>query len=137
MNGVMQIGTAAKRSGVPAKTIRYYEEIGLVPEPARSASGYRAYDDGAVALLRFVSRARNLGFSIKDVRMLLALYSDRDRASADVKRVALGHVAEIDRKMAELGSMRKTLLHLAERCQGDERPECPILDDLAGLQEAH
>ena len=137
MNGVMQIGTAAQRSGVPAKTIRYYEEIGLVPEPARLASGYRAYDDRAVALLKFVNRARNLGFSIKDVRMLLALYSDRDRVSADVKRVALGHVAEIDRKMAELGSMRKTLLHLAERCQGDERPECPILDDLAGPQEAH
>ena len=105
--------------------------------PARTASGYRAYDDRAVALLRFVNRARNLGFSIKDVRTLLALYLDRKRASADVKRVALGHVAEIDRKMAELDSMRQTLVHLAERCQGDERPDCPILDDLAGIQEPH
>lgn len=128
----MQIGTLAARSGVPAKTIRYYEEIGLIPEAARTDSGYRAYAERDVALLRFVNRARSLGFGIKDVRLLLTLYLDRARTSADVKRVALDHIAEIERKMAELESIRRTLLELAEKCHGDERPDCPILDDLAG-----
>ena len=127
----MQIGRVAERSGVPAKTIRYYEEIGLISKPERTASGYRAYDKQDVDILRFVSRARSLGFSIKDVRNLLALYDDRDRASADVKNIALEHVGEIERKMAELDSIRRTLLHLADKCHGDERPDCPILDELA------
>ena len=128
---MMQIGRVAERSGVPAKTIRYYEEIGLIAKPERTAGGYRAYDKQDVDILRFVSRARSLGFSIKDVRNLLALYADRARASADVKNIALEHVGEIERKMAELDSIRRTLLHLAEKCHGDERPECPILDELA------
>jgi Cu(I)-responsive transcriptional regulator len=127
----MQIGRVAERSGVPAKTIRYYEEIGLIAKPARTDGGYRAYDERDVEILRFVNRARGLGFSIKDVKNLLALYEDRGRASADVKSIALEHVAEIEHKMSELESIRRTLLHLAERCHGDRRPECPILDELA------
>ena len=127
----MQIGLVVERSGVPAKTIRYYEEIGLVAKPVRTDSGYRSYDKQDVDILRFVSRARSLGFSIKDVRNLLALFEDRERASADVKKIALEHVGEIEQKMAELASMRQTLLHLADKCHGDERPECPILDGLA------
>ncbi|MBT3171248.1 MAG: Cu(I)-responsive transcriptional regulator [Rhodospirillaceae bacterium] len=127
----MQIGLVAERSGVPAKTIRYYEEIGLVAKPLRTDSGYRSYDKQDVDILRFVSRARSLGFSIKDVRNLLTLFEDRERASADVKKIALEHVDEIDQKMAELDSIRHTLLHLADKCHGDERPEYPILDGLA------
>ena len=128
---MMQIGRVAERSGVPAKTIRYYEEIGLISKPERTAGGYREYDKQDVDILRFVSRARSLGFSIKDVRNLLALYEDRERASADVKNIALEHVCEIERKMAELDSVRRTLLHLADKCHGDERPDCPILEELA------
>ena len=127
----MQIGPVAKRSGVPAKTIRYYEEIGLIAKPERTAGGYRAYDEQDVDILRFANRARGLGFSIKDVRNLLALYQDRERASADVKSIALEHVEEINSKIEELDSMRRTLLHLADKCQGGERPDCPILDELA------
>ena len=128
---MMQIGRVAERSGVPAKTIHYYEEIGLISKPERTAGGYREYDKQDVDILRFVSRARSLGFSIKDVRNLLALYEDRERASADVKNIALEHVGEIERKMAELDSVRRTLLHLADKCHGDERPDCPILEELA------
>ncbi|PPR22877.1 MAG: HTH-type transcriptional regulator HmrR [Alphaproteobacteria bacterium MarineAlpha10_Bin2] len=128
---MMQIGRVAERSGVPAKTIRYYEEIGLISKPERTAGGYREYDKQDVDILRFVSRARSLGFSIKDVRNLLALYEDRERASADVKNIALEHVGEIERKMAELDSVRRPLLHLADKCHGDERPDCPILEELA------
>ena len=127
----MQIGVVSEHSGVPAKTIRYYEDIGLISKPGRTASGYRAYDNQDVEILRFVSRARSLGFLIKDVRNLLALFEDRSRASADVKKIALKHVGEIKQKMAELDSIRHTLLHLADKCQGDERPECPILEGLA------
>lgn len=127
---MMQIGRVAERSGVTAKTIRYYEEIGLISKPERTASGYRAYGKQDVEILRFVIRARSLGFSIKDVRNLLALYEDRGRASADVKNIALEHVDEIERKMAELDSIRRTLLHLAEECHGDDRPDCPIIDEL-------
>ena len=127
----MQIGLVAERSGVSAKTIRYYEEIGLVAKPVRTDGGYRSYDKQDVDILRFVCRARGLGFSIKDVRNLLALFGDHERASADVKKIALEHVGEIERKMAELDSIRHTLLHLADKCHGDERPGCPILDGLA------
>ena len=133
----MQIGRVAEHSGVPAKTIRYYEEIGLISKPERTASGYRAYGKQDVEILRFVIRARSLGFSIKDVRNLLALYEDRGRASADVKNIALEHVDVIERKMAELDSIRRTLLHLAEECHGDDRPDCPIIDELVhGLEDA-
>ncbi len=127
----MQIGRVAERSGVPAKTIRYYEEIGLIAKPKRTAGGYRAFSKQDIDILRFVNRARGLGFSIKDVRNLLALYQDRERASADVKSISLERVKEIERKMEELDSMRRTLLNLAKICHGDERPECPILDELA------
>ena len=127
----MQIGWVAERSGVPAKTIRYYEEIGLIAKPKRTAGGYRAFSKQDIDILRFVNRARGLGFSIKDVRNLLALYQDRERASADVKSISLERVKEIERKMEELDSMRRTLLNLAKICHGDERPECPILDELA------
>lgn len=127
----MQIGRVVERSGVPAKTIRYYEEIGLIAKPERTAGGYRAYGKQDIDILRFVNRARGLGFSINGVRDLLALYQDPERASADVKLISLERVQEIESKMKELDSMRRTLLHLAKKCQGDERSECPILDELA------
>jgi MerR family copper efflux transcriptional regulator len=127
----MNIGEAAARTGVPAKTIRYYEDVGLIETARRSDNGYRAYSETDVHILRFVQRARSLGFSMHDCRQLLALWRDPHRASADVKAVAQRRVAEIDRKLAELAAMRATLVDLAEHCHGDERPECPILDDLA------
>lgn len=127
----MNIGQAADRSGVPAKTIRYYESIGLIPEAGRTASGYRAYGRKDVETLRFVQRARSLGFSVRDVGNLLALWRDRSRASAEVKRVAMDHIGEIERKIAELEAMRRTLLELTQRCHGDDRPDCPILEELA------
>ena len=127
----MNIGNAAVRSGLPPKTIRYYEDIGLV-RPRRSANGYRDFGDADLHKLVFLARARSLGFSIEDCRALLALYEDRRRTSADVKRVAEEHLARIDRKLAELDSMRQALGQLVERCHGDDRPECPIIDDLAG-----
>ncbi len=128
----MNIGRAAERSGVAPKTIRYYESIGLIGRADRRANNYRDYSERDIATLRFIHRARSLGFSVKDVANLLALWQDRDRASHDVKRLALDHVAGIDRKLAELQSMRRTLVALIDRCHGDERPDCPILDDLAG-----
>ena len=127
----MNIGNAAERSGLPAKTIRYYEDIGLV-RPRRSENGYRDFGDADLHKLVFLARARSLGFTIEDCRALLALYEDRQRTSADVKRVAEEHLARIDRKLAELESMRHVLGQLVERCHGDDRPECPIIDDLAG-----
>lgn len=129
-NGAMRIGEAASRSGVPPKTIRFYEEIGLIAPAARLDNRYRAYDENDVQTLRFVHRARSLGFSLKEVGGLLALYRDRRRASRDVKRLALAHVAELDRKIAELTAIRDTIADLAERCHGDQRPQCPILDAL-------
>ena len=127
----MNIGNAAARCGLPPKTIRYYEEIGLV-RPHRSANGYRDFGDTELHKLAFLARARSLGFTIVDCRALLALYEDRERTSADVKRVAEEHLVRIDRKLAELESMRQVLGRLVERCHGDDRPECPIIDDLAG-----
>ena len=128
----MNIGTIAKRSGLPAKTIRYYESIGLIPPALRSEGNYRTYSEHDLQTLRFVQRARGLGFSVRDVARLLALWQDRRRASAEVRRLAQEHVGEIDRKIEELKGMRRTLVHLIERCHGDHRPDCPILDDLAG-----
>ena len=127
----MNIGDAAKQSGLPAKTIRYYESIGLIGAPQRSRSGYRAFDDSDLHRLRFIARARALGFSVDEVRRLLALYADHGRASGDVKAMVLEHVEEIDRKIADLNTMRRTLVTLSEQCHGDARPHCPILDDLA------
>lgn len=130
----MNIGQAAALSGVPAKTIRYYESVGLIPPADRKASGYRDYDRKEVETLRFIQRARSLGFSVKEVADLLELWCDRSRASADVKAVALAHVAEIERKIVELEGMRRTLLDLTRRCHGDARPDCPILEELAGAE---
>lgn len=128
----MNIGSAAERSGVPRKTIRYYESIGLIAAADRRANNYRDYSESDVQTLRFIHRARSLGFSVREVAGLLALWRDRRRASHDVKALAVAHVHDIDRKVAELQSMRRTLTELTERCHGDQRPECPILDDLAG-----
>ncbi|MEN9581611.1 MAG: hypothetical protein RJA70_4620 [Pseudomonadota bacterium] len=131
MTEVLVIGELARLTGVSAKTIRYYEQAGLVPEPKRAANGYRVYTDRAVHLLRFVKRARDLGFAVEDVSSLLALWDDETRASADVRRLAAQHLAEVHRKIAELQGLAQTLQSLVKRCHGDHRPDCPILEDLA------
>jgi MerR family copper efflux transcriptional regulator len=128
----MNIGEAARVSGVTAKMIRYYESVGLLEPVGRTAAGYRLYGSHEVHALRFVRQARRLGFLVDDIRKLLALWQDRKRASADVKAIALQHVVELDRRIAEMTEMRNTLSHLATHCQGDDRPECPILEQLAG-----
>ncbi len=127
----MNIGDVAERSGLPQKTIRYYEEIGLI-RPDRTANGYRSFGENDLHKLAFLGRARALGFSIEDCRTLLALYEDDARESASVKAVAEEHLAEIDRKIGQLHSMRATLAHLVAACRGDRRPDCPILADLSG-----
>lgn len=127
---MINISKASSQSGVPAKTIRYYEDIGLVSSQ-RASNGYRCYDQETVRALQFVKRARSLGFSIEECRNLLSLYKDQNRASAEVKRLAKQRVADIDTKIAELTAMRATLVQLMERCHGDQRPSCPILEDLA------
>jgi MerR family transcriptional regulator, copper efflux regulator len=127
----MNIGEAARASGVTAKMIRYYESVGLLNPVGRTTSGYRVYGHQEVHALRFVRQARRLGFLVDDIRKLLALWQDRSRASAEVKSIAMEHVAELDRRIAELTDMRDTLSHLAHHCHGDERPDCPILDRLA------
>lgn len=127
----MNISQAAEQAGLPAKTLRYYEDIGLVRPAGRQANGYRDYAERDVHMLRFLARARGLGFSVEDCRALVELYNDTNRKSADVKAIATARIAEIDRKIDELRAMRATLSHLAERCHGDGRPDCPILDDFA------
>lgn len=127
----MNIGEAASVSGVSAKTIRYYESIGLIESAPRAANGYRAYSPRDVDTLRFIHRARGLGFSVQEISGLLALWRDRARASAEVKALAQRHLEAIDRKIAELESVRRSLESLVARCHGDSRPDCPILDDLA------
>lgn len=129
----MNIGEVADRSGLPPKTIRYYEDIGLV-RPLRHDNGYRAFREHDLHKLAFLGRARTLGFSIEDCRTLLGLYEDETRESAQVKAVAEEHLEAIDEKIRQLQSMRATLAHLVEACQGDHRPDCPILSDLAGSQ---
>lgn len=131
MKGHLAIGEVARLTGVPAKTIRYYEETQLIPPARRADNGYRIYDDTTVQQLRFVKRARDLGFPIEDVKNLLALWSDKRRASADVRRVAQLHLSAIERKIDELQGLRRTLTNLVESCHGDARADCPILDDLA------
>ncbi|MSO65257.1 MAG: Cu(I)-responsive transcriptional regulator [Alphaproteobacteria bacterium] len=128
----MNIGEAAAATGLTAKAIRYYESIDLIARAERSQGGYRQYSERDVQTLRFIRRARDLGFSVELVAELLSLYRDRSRTSSEVKRIVQTRIAEIERKMAELGAMRTTLLTLAERCHGDERPDCPILEDFAG-----
>jgi MerR family copper efflux transcriptional regulator len=127
---VMMIGQAAADAGVPAKTIRFYEQLGLVKPAERLANGYRAYDESNVQTLRFIRRARDLGFSLPEIDRLLALYRNRRRASEDVKRLALAHIADVEQKIAELTRIRDTLTELARHCHGDQRPDCPILQDL-------
>lgn len=129
----MNIGEVSRRSGLPAKTIRYYEDIGLVTPPRR-ANGYRTFREIELHKLAFLGRARELGFTIEDCRTLLALYENDGRESAQVKSVAQGHLQKIDDKIAQLQSMRGTLALLINACAGDHRPDCPILEDLAGEQ---
>lgn len=131
MNREMTIGQAAKSSAVSAKMIRHYESIGLLPKAQRTESGYRLYDGNDVHTLRFIQRARSLGFPLETIRTLLALWRNRRRSSAQVKELALHHVDDLERKIAEMQAMARTLKHLAHHCHGDDRPECPILDDLA------
>ncbi|MBB5693769.1 Cu(I)-responsive transcriptional regulator [Muricoccus pecuniae] len=128
----MRIGEAAEASGVSAKMIRHYEAVGLLPAAARRDSGYRDYGEGDVHALRFIRRARDLGFSLAEIAGLLALWGDRNRASAEVKRVALAHVEALEAKARDLSAMAATLRHLAAHCHGDARPDCPILEELAG-----
>jgi MerR family copper efflux transcriptional regulator len=126
----MNIGTVAEKAGVPPKTIRYYEDIGLIRKAERLPNGYRAYSAREMRELNFIKRARDLGFSVEEVRDLLDLWRNTRRTSAAVKALVSRHLAMLDHKIAELESMRRSLAQLVERCQGDERPECPILDDL-------
>ncbi len=128
----MNIGQAAEQSGVSAKMIRYYEQIGLINPAHRTDSNYRVYGADEVHVLRFIKRSRTLGFSIEETSALLALWQDKTRASAEVKDIASGHITALEAKIVELQGMVKTLKHLAHCCQGDNRPDCPILDDLAG-----
>ncbi|MBU2486065.1 MAG: Cu(I)-responsive transcriptional regulator [Alphaproteobacteria bacterium] len=127
----MNIGEASGATGLPAKTIRYYEDIGLI-KPDRAANGYRDYGGKDVHRLAFIQRSRSLGFTIDECRSLLSLYEDKERASSDVKALALDKIREIDRKLGELKSLRATLKTLAEHCHGDDRPDCPIIDEIAG-----
>ena len=129
----MNIGNVSTLSGLPVKTIRYYEDIGLV-SPLRDTNGYRAFCDKELHKLAFLGRARSLGFTIEDCRALLALYDDETRASADVKRIANEHLEQIEIKIAGLKAMRDALSHLIDECAGDHRPDCPILTDLGGFE---
>lgn len=127
----MNIGQAAERSGVTAKMIRHYEALNLLKPATRTPAGYRVYDDKEVHTLRFIRRARDLGFSMKEIQQLLGLWQNRRRASVDVRRIAQEHITALDQKIQELQAMRRTLEQLVHNCHGDHRPDCPILDDLA------
>lgn len=128
----LMIGEVAALTGLPSKTIRYYEESGIIESPRRNDNRYRTYSQVDVQTLRFVAHARSLGFSLKDVGDLLSLYRDRKRASKDVRRLALAHLADLDQRIADLQAMRNTIADLAQRCHGDDRPECPIIEELEG-----
>lgn len=128
----MNIGDASSKSHLPAKTIRYYEDIGLL-KPERADNGYRDYSMSDVHKLRFLQRSRGLGFSVEECRQLLALYEDKDRASSDVKSMAQSKLQEIDRKITELRELQHTLQHLVAHCHGDQRPDCPILENISGV----
>lgn len=128
----MNIGEASAKAGVTPKMVRHYESLGILPKVHRTESGYRVYGEAEVHTLRFIKRSRDLGFSIPEIAELVKLWQDRKRPSANVRKVASTHLAELDRKIKEMESMRKTLQHLIHCCQGDGRPDCPILEDLAG-----
>jgi Cu(I)-responsive transcriptional regulator len=128
----MNIGEAAVQAGLSAKRVRHYEAIGLIPKASRTFGNYRAYSDHDVHTLRFIRHARSLGFSIEAIRALLALWRDRRRPSRKVKELVLAHIGELDRRIEDLRRMKATLEHLAGHCHGDDRPECPILEELAG-----
>ena len=132
----MNIGEASNASGVSAKMIRYYEEIGLIRPMGRTGNNYRVYGDEEVHVLRFIKRARSLGFSLEETETLLKLWQDKSRESAAVKQVATSHIVDLERRIAEMQGMVQTLKHLAHCCGGDNRPNCPILDDLAGDSSA-
>jgi Cu(I)-responsive transcriptional regulator len=129
----MNIGEASSISGVSPKMIRYYESIGLIPAAARTEAGYRVYSDVDVHTLRFIRAARDLGFAVEQIEELLVLWRDRSRASADVKRLALEHIEELEHKIEELHQLVRTLKHLADHCRGDQRPQCPIVETMAAL----
>jgi Cu(I)-responsive transcriptional regulator len=131
LDGFANISEAARRSGDSAKMIRHYEDLGLMPRVSRTAAGYRIYRDADVHVLRFIRRARDLGFSMKEIETLLGLWKNRRRASADVKKLALKHIADLDARIGEMQAMRTALMTLADCCHGDTRPDCPILEDLA------
>ena len=133
----MKIGEAARRSGISGRMIRHYEKIGLISEAARRDSGYRDYDGRDVQTLKFICRARDVGFSVEQIRTLLALWRDRDRSSADVKALALARAAELQRKEHQIREMRRSLEHLAASCHDDDRPDCSILDDLGAPRIPH
>lgn len=132
---MMNIGEASKQSKLPAKTIRFYEDIKLIV-PLRAVNGYRTYSEFDIHRLRFVQRARSLGFSVEECRLLLSLYNDKERASADVKAIASAKIEQIDAKQRELRSLKKTLTNLVENCHGNNKPDCPIIDGLAGEKQA-
>ena len=132
----MNIGEASRQSAVSAKMIRHYESLNLLPPVVRSESGYRQYDEATIHTLRFIRRARDLGFGMREIDNLLGLWHNRRRASKDVKAIALAHAADLQRRIGEMQAMQRTLEHLAHGCQGDDRPDCPILDDLAGSRHA-
>ncbi|HRN75549.1 Cu(I)-responsive transcriptional regulator [Ottowia sp.] len=134
--GPVNIGAAARASGVSAKMVRHYEALGLLGAVARTDSGYRQYTPADIHTLRFIKRSRELGFSMAEIAELVGLWHDRERASADVKRIAQRHVGELEQRIAALQDMRRTLQDLLRHCHGDERPECPILDDLSGRHKA-
>ena len=130
--GFHNIGNASASTGVSAKMIRHYESVGLIPRPTRTFSGYRLYADSDLHRLRFIKRSRSLGFSMKQIETLLALWGDQHRASSQVKKFAQAHARELGAKILEMQAMQRTLLDLAKHCRGNQRPDCPILDDLAG-----
>ena len=130
-DGFLNIGEAARASGVSAKMIRHYEDTGVVPKPPRTVAGYRLYREADLHTLRFVHRARELGFPVKEIAALVGLWHNRRRSSAEVQRIARRHLATLERKIVQMEAMRRTLRHLVHACHGDERPDCPILDDLA------
>lgn len=131
----MNIGEASKASGVSSKMIRYYEQIKLIAPAHRTESSYRTYSENDIHTLKFIRRARDLGFSVEQMKTLLTLWRDKSRSSADVKAIALEHVAELEKKAAAIQAMSTTLKHLAHNCHGDERPDCPIIDDIAKAPE--